>query len=183
MTDTSPYERIHDLYRKFGTGHYGERVTQIQHAVQCGRLALDDGYDDEVVIAAFLHDIGHLLVEELPPERREGAILRHQEVGADFLRELEFSERVAKLVETHVDGKRYLTAVQEGYWQDLSEASKESLGFQGGPMSVTEVSVFEADPDLDQHLALRRWDDLAKDPENADVDIAPFMDRIRAHLG
>lgn len=183
MTDKSPSERIRGLYETFGSGHYGERVTQVQHAVQCGRLALEDGFDDEVVIAAFLHDIGHLLVEELPPERREGAVLRHQELGADFLRELEFSERVAKLVETHVDGKRYLTAVEDGYRDGLSEASKESLAFQGGPMSVSEASAFEADPDLDQHLALRRWDDQAKNPEDADVDIAPFMERIRAHLG
>ena len=43
---------------------YGESVTQLEHMVQSAQLAEQEGYDEEVVMAAFFHDIGHLYETE-----------------------------------------------------------------------------------------------------------------------
>ncbi len=182
MPMRDPVAEILHLFERHGQGHYGEAVTQTQHAVQAGALAIAEGHPDDVVIGAFLHDIGHLMVNEVPEAQRDAAIYRHQQIGADLLRELGFSELVIDLVATHVDSKRYLTAVDPDYLATLSPASVESLAFQGGPMSADEVSEFQARPDMYLHVRLRHWDDLAKDPHNDKVDIAPFVSRMRDHF-
>lgn len=182
MTPELAVERIADLYQRHGNKDYGEVMTQVQHAVQAGRLAVQQGADEELVLAAVLHDIGHLLVHEVPQAERDQALLRHQLVGADYLLELGFSARLAELVRRHVDGKRYLTAIDPGYLSGLSPASVESLGFQGGPMSPAEVDAFEALPDREQHLRLRQWDDLAKQADDPDLDMQPFLEMALRHL-
>lgn len=57
---------------------------------------------------------------------------------------------------------RYLTAVDASYYEGLSEASKQSLRFQGGPFKGEELEEFEKDPWRDEMVMLRRWDDGAK---------------------
>ena len=53
---------IAELYQLKGDLHYdGERVTQLAHAWQCGQLAKEDGASPQLQLAAWLHDIGHLL--------------------------------------------------------------------------------------------------------------------------
>ncbi|MGB1109779.1 MAG: HD domain-containing protein [Gammaproteobacteria bacterium] len=182
MRNEDAFVRVKDLYERYGKNHYGENVTQTQHAIQCGRLARLDNQSDEVVIAAFLHDIGHLVLHETPEEDRDDVIYRHQLVGANLLRSLGFSEMVADLVEKHVAGKRYLTAVDGAYYATLSDASKESLAFQGGPMNADEVAAFEAEPNKDLHIRLRHWDDLAKDSDDPETNMGDYMELIRLHL-
>lgn len=174
--------RIEYLFLAHGHNRYGEAMTQSQHAVQAGRLALSAGQDEDVVLGAFLHDIGHLMVHDAPETQRDDAIYRHQCVGADFLGQLGFCARIADLVEHHVDAKRYLTAVDPAYRATLSAASIESLGFQGGPMSEAEVTAFESLPDKDLYIQLRHWDDQAKNPDDADVDMTRFFTMIERHL-
>jgi predicted HD phosphohydrolase len=58
-------------------------------------------------------------------------IVDHEGIGADFVRDLGFSARVAKLVRNHVSAKRYLCATNPEYHATLSEASKTTLRFQG----------------------------------------------------
>ena len=97
-----PHDALNQLLHLFeahGHRHYKEAVSQTQHAVQSARLAMADQCPEEVVLGAFLHDVGHLMVHEVPETARNDAIFRHQRVGADLLRELGFSERVADLVE------------------------------------------------------------------------------------
>ncbi|MDE1712335.1 HD domain-containing protein (plasmid) [Chromobacterium amazonense] len=53
--------RLQQLYREHGARHYGEAVTQFDHAIQAAALARDACCDDELTLAAFLHDVGHLL--------------------------------------------------------------------------------------------------------------------------
>lgn len=182
MATKEAIERIRELYRRHGHNTYGEVMTQTQHAVQAARLAMAQDRPDEVVLSAFLHDIGHLLVNEVPIEERDDAVYRHQKVGADYLRQLGFSEKVATLVEHHVDGKRYLTAINPAYYEALSPASVESLTFQGGPMSHDEVVAFDRVAERDLYLDLRRWDDLAKDPDDPNMDIEPFLAIALRHL-
>jgi phosphonate degradation associated HDIG domain protein len=182
MTPRATVEKIRQLFKRHGHHTYGEVMTQTQHAVQAARLAAAQGQPDDVVLGALLHDIGHLLVNEVEQHERDDAIHRHQKIGADYLRRLGFGDRVTSLVERHVEGKRYLTAINSAYHDNLSPASVESLAFQGGPMSPSEVTAFDQLPDRDLYLDLRRWDDLAKDPDDSDTNLEPYLSIALHHL-
>ncbi|WP_347902559.1 phosphonate degradation HD-domain oxygenase [Pseudomonas purpurea] len=150
-------------YERFGDSDYiGEPVSQIEHMSQTAERAMAEGFDDEVVLAAFFHDIGHLCVENA--EHMGGfGVVSHERLGADYLRRLGFSERLARLVEYHVEAKRYLTFKEPGYYQRLSEASRRTLEYQGGVMTATEAQVFEQDPLCAISLRMREWDEQAKE--------------------
>src|SRR3982750_228510 len=102
---------ILDLYTKYGDADYiGEPVSQLEHMCQCAMLAEDAGYDDEVILAALFHDIGHFCEHFMKVEQMASyGVVDHEGLGAAFLRSLHFSERIALLVQNHVSAKRYLT--------------------------------------------------------------------------
>lgn len=155
--------RVFGLYERFGASDYiGEPVSQFEHMSQTAELAMAEGCDDEVVLAAFFHDIGHLCAEGAENMGGYG-VVSHERLGADYLREAGFSERLARLVEYHVQAKRYLTLREPGYYARLSEASRRTLEYQGGVMSAAEADAFEADPLCALSLRMRRWDELAKE--------------------
>lgn len=152
------------LYTKHGNEDYiGEPVSQLEHMSQAAKLAQLEGYDNEVVLAAFFHDIGHLCAATDEAGSMDGmGNIDHEQIGADYLLERGFSARLAKLVSGHVTAKRYLTYKDSQYYEKLSPASRITLGFQGGPMDATEALLFEQDPDLQIILCMRFWDDEAK---------------------
>lgn len=174
---------IIDLYSTRGGRTYsGEPVTQLQHAMQTANLARDEGYDDEVVCAAFLHDVGHLCGHERQHQHMGGlGIAHHERVGADTLRRLGFSDRVVHLVAQHVNAKRYLTRTRPDYREQLSEASKGTLDYQGGPMSAVEAAAFEADPSFATILTMRQWDEAAK-VADLTVSLPHITELLTAHL-
>lgn len=155
---TTPEQVLH-LVEDLVELPYGlEPIDQRSHALQCAALAEDAGSDDEVVVAALLHDIGRSR-----PVARTFAELPHEKAGERFCRP-RFGERVAWLVAQHVPAKRYLVTVDPAYHDGLSEESVVTLVQQGGPMSMAEVTAFERHPDHQEAASLRRWDDLAKVP-------------------
>jgi phosphonate degradation associated HDIG domain protein len=158
-------DEVFALYEKHGDEDYiGEPVSQLEHMSQAAVLAEEEGFDDEVILAAFFHDIGHLCAEEENTESMGGfGNVDHERLGADYLRERGFSERLATLVESHVIAKRYLTYKHPEYYNQLSEASKATLEFQGGRMNEKEAAAFEKDPDAGLFIRLRYWDDKAKE--------------------
>lgn len=159
------------LYRRRGDGRYDEAVTQTEHGRQAAGHAIAAGADDTAVAAAFLHDIGHLLVAD----GADRASDRHHElVGSRFLANW-FDDDVTQLIRLHVPAKRYLCVVEPAYRAALSPASERSLLLQGGPMDADEVATFESDPWHRQAVELRRWDELAKDPDAP----APSLDELR----
>ena len=111
VTPQSIAADIIDLYTTHGGNEYaGEKVTQLEHMVQAAQLARQGGYDDEMILAAFLHDIGHICVSAYVNNTMgDFGIINHEKIGAQFLRKRGFSERIARLVENHVSAKRYLT--------------------------------------------------------------------------
>ena len=154
---------VFGLYERFGDNDYiGEPVSQIEHMSQAAELAMAEGFDDEVVLAAFFHDIGHLCAEGAESMGGFG-IINHERLGADYLRRAGFSERLARLVEYHVQAKRYLTLKEPGYYERLSEASRRTLEYQGGVMTAVEAEAFEQDPLCAVSLRMRQWDELAKE--------------------
>jgi predicted HD phosphohydrolase len=81
-------------------------------------------------------------------------------------------------VRLHVAAKRYLCAVEPSYFNTLSPASVHSLQLQGGPMSTEEIAEFEQSPFYPEAVRLRRWDDLAKDPEMTTAGIEHFLEFV-----
>lgn len=166
---------IFDLYRQHGHAEYiGEPVSQLEHACQAGQLALAASAEPAVVLAAFLHDIGHLCAEAGVQQMDGLGAMHHEQIGADYLRDQGLPERVAKLAESHVQAKRYLTFKQPDYYEALSEASKATLRWQGGPMQAAEAQAFEQDPDFETILQLRLWDEQAKVEGKPLPDLALF---------
>ena len=187
MTKENALNIIHEifsLYEKYGQSDYiGEPVSQIEHMCQCGQLALEEGCDDEVVLAAFFHDIGHLLEFIMPVETMEGVgVMDHEAIGQSFLLERGFSMRIAKLVRSHVEAKRFLTYKYPEYYNQLSDASKLTLQHQGGRMSAEEAAVFESDPMFDQYIKMRNWDDKAKVTGKEMLSLDVFKEKALSHL-
>ena len=116
------------LYERYGTEDYiGEPVSQLEHMCQCAQLAEAAGAADDVILAAFFHDIGHLYAVAFPQETIAHmdtiGVVDHESLGAAYLLNLGFSEKIASLVKSHVAAKRYLTYHYTEYYNQLSEAS------------------------------------------------------------
>jgi phosphonate degradation associated HDIG domain protein len=171
-------DRLFTLFREKGNGAYfGEAITETEHALQCAHLAEQSGAAPELITAALLHDVGHLL-HGLPEDLAERDIDgRHEEQGAVWLKR-SFGPAVVNPVRLHVAAKRYLCTVEPDYHAMLSEASQRSLHLQGGPMSPEEVCRFEQEPWFRSAIAVRRWDDQAKVPGL----IVPGLDYYRPWL-
>jgi phosphonate degradation associated HDIG domain protein len=153
---------IRELFETYGALAYsGEPVTQLEHALQSGALAEEDGASEELTAAAFLHDLGHLLNRqgETPTER--GIDDLHQYYALPFLRPV-LPESVLEPIRLHVDAKRYLCAVDETYFGRLSADSVRSLELQGGIFNEEQARDFGARQYAEDAVRLRRWDDLAK---------------------
>lgn len=176
-------EIIH-LYSLYGGEEYsGEKVSQLEHMVQSAQLAKEEGFSNEVVLAAFLHDIGHI-AEKITDENSMSSygIKDHEAIGASFLEDRGFSFRVTRLVASHVAAKRYLTSREPGYYDKLSEASKRTLDFQGGPMSDEEADLLEEDPLFREIIQMRRWDETAKLENQTIPSLDIFKELIFQHL-
>jgi len=175
---------IFDLYDKHGAEEYaGEKVSQLEHMVQAAQLASEGGYDDEVILAAFIHDVGHLLPIHDEKDSMDGyGMMDHEKVGAEYLRKVGFSERMCKLIASHVNAKRYLTWKYPEYYNTLSGASKKTLEYQGGRMEEAEAKQFEADPLFDLYIKMRRWDEAAKVEHKPVPDINLFKLKAIEHL-
>lgn len=155
---------IFELYTHYGNADYiGEPVSQLEHMCQAAELAEAEGYDEEIILAAFFHDIGHLCEHIMPVEQMGGyGVADHEGLGGNYLREKGFSMEMAQLVESHVAAKRYLTFKYPDYYQKLSAASRVTLEQQGGAMSDKEAALFESDPLHQLYIKIREWDDKAK---------------------
>jgi predicted HD phosphohydrolase len=173
------------LFVAHGRRRYGEGVTDLHHALQCAALARRDGADDDLVLAALVHDIGRLLAMEAAADgqpRRESPSNHHAAWGAEALRSF-VPARTLAAVERHVAAKRYLCAVDRTYATALSPASVRSLAVQGGPMSVEERAAFEVQPWAEEALRLRRWDERAKDPAAAYAPLEEYRALLARYLG
>jgi phosphonate degradation associated HDIG domain protein len=170
---------IERLFAERGGEQYaGEPVTQLEHALQCALFAQDEGAEDELVTAALLHDLGHLLHDLGPTPTLQGIDDVHQYRALPFLRGL-FGDAVINPVKLHVDAKRYLCATRPGYFAALSEDSKRSLGLQGGIFNEGQAEAFITQAGAPEAVRLRVWDDQAKAAGLATPPLAHFLERAR----
>ena len=188
MNSSEKISKIMDLYAKWGSSDYiGEYITQIEHALQCARQAVLDSrlaeYDNFirncVIVAALLHDIGHLIgLEDGKMEMRlDGAngdslgIVGHEGVGAALLKDLGMPSLVSELVAGHVPAKRYICTTREGYYDSLSDASKQTMQLQGGMMNSEEERAFCGGVMPELKIYLREYDDAGK---KKDMNLSSF---------
>lgn len=175
--------KILDLYTKYGTSDYiGEHITQIDHALQCAELAEKDPrldyYDMYIkncmIVAALLHDIGHLIglenghMEMRMDKGNSLGIVGHEGIGSAFLKECGLPLLVCELVGSHVQAKRYLCSTRKDYYASVSDASKETMTLQGGMMSLEEIKKFNSELMPELKIFLREYDDLGKRTVTAD---------------
>jgi phosphonate degradation associated HDIG domain protein len=176
MTDPR-FDTIAALIGRFGALHYGEAVTQLDHVLQCGQLAIEAGDDPAMVVAALLHDMGQFIDDAGNAAETMAFDARHEDLGADWLARW-FGPEVTEPVRLHVAAKRYLCAVEPGYAEALSGASKLSLSLQGGPMNPAEAAAFEGHAWHARAVRLRRHDDGGKRAGWQVPDLASHHDRI-----
>ena len=164
---------------KGGRGYEGEGVTQLEHALQSAQLAERAGAPPELVCAALLHDIGHLVNDRGETPTLRGVDDLHQYAALPLLRPI-FPEAVLAAIRLHVDAKRYLCATRPGYRAALSEDSKRSLELQGGVFSAPEAERFIRQPHAAEAVSVRLWDDAAKVAGARTPDLAHFEATLRA---
>jgi predicted HD phosphohydrolase len=162
----SPIERviknIEQLMEDRGGSLYDDFSTQEQHGRTTAFMAMKNGACDSTVAACYLHDIGHLLLNE---HAGRGDFLAddkvHEEIGARFLKRA-FPSEVTEVVRLHVDAKRYLCTVDPEYYAGLSQASQRSFELQGGCLSKAEAAEWASQPFAQQAAQLRKWEDEGK---------------------
>jgi gamma-butyrobetaine dioxygenase len=162
----APVDEIAELFGSAAAEEYlGEPVTVLAHLLQAGALAEAAGAPPALIAAALLHDVGHLpgVGDRTGRELMAGTDNRHGTQGAAWLAQW-FPPPVTEPIRLHVPAKRYLCAVEPSYFALLSEASVYTLSVQGGPMTEAEAGEFEALTYAEDAVAVRRWDDQAKDP-------------------
>lgn len=175
-------DAVFDLYKNYGEQDYiGEEVTQLQHALQCGHLAHEEYPDNkEIILGAFLHDVGHMFGFHTKDLESTGVTPvfnnyinvdvvvdhlgahNHEQLGSQFLQKMGFTNLICSIPLNHVNAKRYLVSIDENYYNNLSEASKQTLVQQGGLMSSEDIEKFKNDPNKDLYIKMRHWDDAAK---------------------
>ena len=147
-------DEVGDLLRSLRGVWDEDAVDELDHALQAAARARDDGADDELVLAAALHDLAH------SPEFGDIAPQHHDRIAREWLTP-RFGARVGWLAGAHVAAKRYLVATDPHYATTLSDVSVDSLHHQGGAHVDPAFSDHPWWPDA---LRLRRYDDSAKDP-------------------
>jgi phosphonate degradation associated HDIG domain protein len=173
---------LDEIYEVRAHGQYGlSQINQLMHAVQSASLAQSRGCAPALVVAALLHDVGHMVHDLGEHPAAEGVDDMHELVAAKWL-ERYFGAEVVEPVRLHVAAKRYLCAVEPTYTGHLSRDSVESLALQGGPMSKEEVQTFERQPYWRDAVTLRRIDDDAKDPRGAFPALSSFWPAIEQVL-
>jgi len=171
-------DKVMELFVHYGHRiYFGEAVTQREHALQAATLAEENKGSASLITAALLHDIGHIInISESPVAESlyaDTADDLHEEIGYRWL-SVHYGPEVSDPVRLHVPAKRYLCAIDEDYIKLLSKTSVRSLHGQGGPMTSGEIKAFESEIFATDAIAVRRWDDEAKDPNRKTPDLLHF---------
>ena len=188
----SNLDKLFNYFINYGAKDYiGEPVTQTEHMFQAALQAENNNEDTEVVLAALFHDLGHLVQLAINDKNSsvdtkanmgKYGVKNHEKIGSGLLRDLGFKYPVPELVENHVKVKKYRTYKDKEYYKKLSEASKKTLEYQGGPMTEDEALEFESDPLFNKSLRIRNYDDAAKIPNMEIKKLEYYKDLARQYL-
>ncbi|MDT3441377.1 MULTISPECIES: HD domain-containing protein [unclassified Pseudofrankia] len=169
---------IHTLFDAASSAEYlGESVSVAGHSLRTAARAVAAGAAPALVAAALLHDVGHMLDRDSAAALARGDDIRHEDTGAAWLSRW-FGPGVTEPVRLHVDAKRYLCAVDPGYYDVLSPISRKTLAMQGGPLEGGELAAFQAGGYAEDAAAVRRWDDAGKDASAVIPPLSAYDDLL-----
>ena len=160
---------------------YGENISMREHMLQTAHLAEQGGGEERLIVAALLHDYGHMVCDRPNNIFSEGSDNFHETIGAQAL-ESWFDEEIVGAIRLHVDAKRYLCAANPKYLAKLSDASITTLGVQGGPMNREEMVEFREQVGYKMALKIRIYDDLGKEPRMLRPDLLYYVPMLRRCL-
>ncbi len=177
-------DEIMELCTTYWENQYrGEPVFQAGQMGQSEELEMDDCYDREVILAAFLSDLGILPERIKADENKNGSgSINHEKLLADYLSEKGFSDKITKLVASQVQAKRYFIYKCPEYQNQLSEACIKTLSLNGGIMNNEEAMQFENDELFNLHIQLRNLDEHAKQKNRPLPDLSFYKERVIQHL-
>jgi len=181
MTMNNLVGEIIATFHSEGQQSYGERITILEHSLQSAWFAQQDGASETLVLAALLHDYGHLIHRLGEDIADRGVDAAHEEIGANFLAQ-HFPDEITEPIRLHVAAKRHLCTTDPDYHGQLSEASVQSLALQGGPMTDAEVRVWQGKPHFEDGLKLRSYDDEGKVPELEVPELETYRALLEKHL-
>jgi hypothetical protein len=117
-----------NLFTRLGGLHYGEDVSQMEHALQTAHHAKLDGAPPSMIAAALLHDVGHLLQKVGENAADLGVDTRHEHISAGYLARA-FGPEVTEPIRLHVAAKRY----RVGRGRGIPRTSQHGLTSEPGP--------------------------------------------------
>ena len=177
----SPVDQILSVFLNYGDRHYGEHVSELQHALQTAEFARQFGEADDVVLSCLLHDYGHMLHDLGENIAQHGIDAKHEELGVELLKGM-FPDAILEPIRQHVAAKRYLCWKIPAYADGLSESSQLSLQLQGGPMNDDEAQQFESNPHYESCVKVRRYDDMGKVPDMPTAELESYRPLIEKYL-
>lgn len=180
-SDLAPADQIFSVFRTYGDRHYGENVSELEHALQVAEFAQQFGEADSLVLSCLLHDYGHMLHHAGEDVAQHGVDAKHEILGATLLEKL-FPESIVEPIRQHVAAKRYLCWKHAEYAAGLSESSRLSLRLQGGVMTSAEAQAFEASPHFHACIKVRYYDDMGKVPGMRTVELESYRSLIEKYL-
>ena len=174
-------DKIFNLYNDYGSVEYmGQSITHLEHALQTAYFARAQGYDNVVVTAALLHDIGHLIGLKYDFEIMGNfGIKNHEKIGADWLRDMDMSETTCLLIEKHTQARRFIVTTSPEYYDNLSETSKEILKLKGDLMTENELEEFRSNELKPALIVLSIWDEKSKMKNKSVPSLESYRKAIR----
>jgi predicted HD phosphohydrolase len=142
-------DHILTALRKLDHSLAGYRVSRLEHSLQTATRALKDGADDELIVAALIHDVG----DELAP-------YNHAEIAAGMLRPYVRAE-VTWIVEQHGLFQTYYYAHHYGRDRNGREKFRDHRWYQA-------CKDFCAN-----------WDQCSFDPDYPSEPLSTFEPRLR----
>lgn len=173
-----PVKEVLDLLAKHNEVVYpGERISILELSLRTAFLAEEAKAPSSEITAALLHNLGHLLHLENEGGAKPGRLTATDDITGDYLRRW-FGDSVIEPIRLQVAAKRYLSAAEPGYADQLTGSSNQSLATQGGPMSPAEADEFQKSQYAEVAVRIRRLHDRAK----VDGSSAPDLDHFVPHL-
>lgn len=170
---------LRKLFELYDHKHYGEACDQLSHAITCATLAQEKHYSEPLIVAAFLHDLGHFIADHYQVYGlNKFGHPKHDELGAKYLEDLGFDNKVVMPIRLHVAAKRYQATTHP---KTLSPASQRTLQQQGGAMTHSECQSFETSPWYKSALCLRELDDAGKPDNCTNLDRDYWLDRVNTY--
>ena len=130
-------ERILNFMKGLTSTLEGYKITRLEHSLQSATRALNDSADEEMIVAALLHDIG----DELAP-------LNHSEYAASVLKPY-VSEKTHWIIEKHGEFQMYYYAHHLGKNQNQRDKYKDHKYYQDAINFCEKWDQASFDPDYE----------------------------------